>query len=1031
MYPSVRAIGQDGTGYLWMGTRAGLARFDGITLAPLSDKIVAKLPNPFVQHLATSDDGALWAATNSGLLCYRRGSWTRIDSTFSSQITGMLAVPGEPLLVVADAKLFRVRNDKFEHVPVTGAPIGVVRGMARTSRGEIVICGVPTLIISDGQARRLGRSEGLLHDSSTAVETDEQGGLWIGTAEGLNYIRDGEVASFTARDGLPVNAIRSLLVDRNGNLWIGTSSGLTRRSGNRFENLVVGGDEHVSHVLSLFEDREHNVWLGTDSGFARLTDVALTHIGLSHGLPTDSASAVVHAPSGTTWIATMGGGLTKFTAGSATGTPVKPGLPNDTIIAMSPDRAGGIWLGYSSSGIAYLGGDGSITRYLDNAATGPAPSIVEAQENGTVWATDRRQLLRFDGNRFLPLDIPGLRTPSALASEGQDTLWVAGSNGVGRFSSGKWQFIAKAPSDASIENRAIAVITDPDEGVWVLREPGELHRHSARESGVVRFDVRDVGPLGYGGARRGRELWLNMRFGVLRVSVDELTAVLRGEKASPEYVIYNQGSGMKSLAPNLAGFPAVTVDGKGRVWSTTSRGVVVIDPTKIPFNTHEPIPVLERVTTDKVERPFSILDRIPPGRGELAFAFTAPSLTEPSRVRFKYRLVGFDPEWVGPTADRAAFYGGLPPGRYRFEVLAANNDGLWSKEAATINLRILPFFYQRIEYQLLAALLLIGTIFGIVRWRVHRLHQHASELKRQNALLEDRVAERTVELERSYEALRASQRELMEASRHAGIAEMATGVLHNIGNALNSVTTSVGLAVASVQRMRPDGVTRVVRLMRDQGSQIGEFLLHDERGRRVPEYIERAAENLEQQRTQAMEELSSLERAVASVSEIVATQQSLAGPANVREMVSPSELVESAIRLTELVQMRNHATVRREFSPVPDILLDQHKALQVLTGLLRNALIAVQELDENEREIVVNLREAGPGAIVFSISHPGCGFTADQIPTIFSGGYAKDASQYGYGLHAHAFAAKDMGGTLTLVSDGPGHGATFILELRS
>jgi PAS domain S-box-containing protein len=271
-------------------------------------------------------------------------------------------------------------------------------------------------------------------------------------------------------------------------------------------------------------------------------------------------------------------------------------------------------------------------------------------------------------------------------------------------------------------------------------------------------------------------------------------------------------------------------------------------------------------------------------------------------------------------------------------------------------------------------------------------------------------------------------KQLMTASRQAGMAEVATNVLHNVGNILNSINISASLVIERIKQSKGPGVSRLAALLREKGADVGEFLARDERGQRIPEYLTSLGEQLMSDQKVALEELASLRDNLEHIKDTVAMQQSYAKLCGVTETVEVVDLVEDSLRLNAGAFVRHGVTLRREFSDVPPITVDKHKVLQILVNLVRNAKYACDESGRSEKLLTLRIEKAPAGVRICVIDN-GVGIPAENMPRLFTHGFTTRASGHGFGLHSGALAAHELGGSLRVESDGPGCGATFILEL--
>ncbi len=280
----------------------------------------------------------------------------------------------------------------------------------------------------------------------------------------------------------------------------------------------------------------------------------------------------------------------------------------------------------------------------------------------------------------------------------------------------------------------------------------------------------------------------------------------------------------------------------------------------------------------------------------------------------------------------------------------------------------------------------------------------------------------------SAEELERVHKELMAASRQAGMAEVATNVLHNVGNILNSINISASLVAERVKQSKAPGVSRIATLLQEQGPRMGEFIANDERGKRIPEYLATLGEQLATDQKVALLELASLRENLEHIKDTVAMQQNYAKLCGVTETVQVVDLVEDSLRLNAGAFARHGVTLHREFGEVPPITVDKHKVLQILVNLVRNAKYACDESGKTDKQLTLRV-ESVPNRVRISVIDNGVGIPAENMGRLFSHGFTTRQSGHGFGLHSGALAAQDLGGSLHAESLGPGCGATFVLEL--
>jgi signal transduction histidine kinase len=298
--------------------------------------------------------------------------------------------------------------------------------------------------------------------------------------------------------------------------------------------------------------------------------------------------------------------------------------------------------------------------------------------------------------------------------------------------------------------------------------------------------------------------------------------------------------------------------------------------------------------------------------------------------------------------------------------------------------------------------------------------------KRTERELQAEIAER----KRMQEQVERTHKDLLSASREAGMAEVATSVLHNVGNVLNSANVSTTLLVDLVKRSKAGNVSRAALMLQEHSADLGDFLSHDQRGRQLPSYLARLADHLNQEQTTLLAELESVRKSLEHVKDIVTMQQNYAKVIGVVENVKPAELMEDAVRMNAGALERHEVTVVRDYDPdaLPEIAVEKHKVLQVLVNLVRNAKYACDESPQPDKRVVVRVWN-GEEKIRFQVVDNGVGIPPENMSRIFHHGFTTRKGGHGFGLHSGALVAQDLGGTLRAESEGPGKGATFVLEL--
>ncbi|WP_236184812.1 DAHL domain-containing protein [Pseudomonas protegens] len=329
------------------------------------------------------------------------------------------------------------------------------------------------------------------------------------------------------------------------------------------------------------------------------------------------------------------------------------------------------------------------------------------------------------------------------------------------------------------------------------------------------------------------------------------------------------------------------------------------------------------------------------------------------------------------------------------------------------------------QYLLLfAALLVILILYLAVRLvRSYAVIRRVNTaLQSANEHLEHRVEERTREL-------KEAQSELMDSARQAGMAEIATNVLHNVGNVLNSVNICSEVLSRTLRSSKAQGLGKAMQLINQHQDDLGRFFTEDDKGKLLPSYLNQLVEAIATEQQGMGEELAQLARSVDHIKEIVATQQSYAGASRLIEPLRVAELIEDALRMNSGALARHQVTVVKDYGPLPPVMGDKHRMLLILINLISNAKYAMSNLDDHSRTLTLSARVLDGQTLSISVKDEGEGIPAQNLTRIFSHGFTTRKDGHGFGLHSCALAAMEMGGQLNVHSDGPGLGATFTLDI--
>ena len=738
-------IAQTSDGFLWFLSLPGdLYRFDGVRIGPWqlpAATSINKVKNIFADH-----KGGLWVLGSHEIVRLKEGVVTSHFDLEGTMFEGISEDPDGSLWVAhedKDSPLCHITEravkcfGKSDGIPIPN--IDVVLG---DGRGGFWLGGATALV-----HWHLGESEKYQLEGVKAIGIGIQsvargsdGTVWVGILGegpgGLRQLKNGAMKAFVTPnfDGTKI-AVTSMLFDHDGNLWVGTDAkGLFRIHGDAVEH--YGRTEGLSGdaVWALFEDREGIVWAGTTSGIDSFRNPAIATFSEVEGLGSLPAG-VLASRDGSIWVAN-GGSLDRIRNGTVSSIRRKNGLPGEQVTRMLEDHAGNLWMGVDDG--LYLFEDGRFRPIpgSNHQQLGMVIGLIE-DIDGNIWAECRGEtpkLVRIRDFRAIEeISPPRLPTAWKLAPDPHGGIWIATKKGdLVLFREGAPQKFplnstAKNPSPHEIiaqENGS--VIGAFDDGLMEFRQ-GKVQRMTTKNG----LPCNEVISLIEDNAMRW---WLYTRCGVVEIPDSELERWWKNPETVVESRTYDRFDGAQ---PNVAAFNSAARSIDGRVWFASGVVVQALNPSTLPQKAIPAETYIESVTVDRRQFPATASLTIAPHPRDLQVDYTSPTFTIPQRVRFRYRLDGYDHDWHEAGSRRQAFYTDLRPGKYSFRVIACNSDGEWDASPAKLDFSITPAYYQTNWFRVLCVAFFLALLWAAYRWRVRQLH-HQFEIT-----LDARVGERT------------------------------------------------------------------------------------------------------------------------------------------------------------------------------------------------------------------------------------------------------------------------------------------------
>lgn len=739
------SITQDRDGYLWVGTNAGVVRFDGQRFTPWPRTGAFPAPSTLINALTATSDGTLWVVAGNSIVRDQGGRVTvlpSIDGAVSQVSRTLATTPGGPFWVAGTRGLARLDGDRWTTVPVPGAPEAGVTALYADQRQRLWIAAggriyrqeggqfVPVPVETDGPVQFVERDGAMLVGSLASafrvfrlgdagpptpvvslslvdlqepVEwsrpswrasrppwlIDRRGNVWLGT-NGAGLIRidlaTGRVLRrYTERDGLAGDMVRAVLEDRDGNIWAATHSGLTRVTPSSIRPIQLRAGSTAEDISTIERDGQDGVWVEAPGALVRYAKGVSTRIATGAGAAFDRITAMHTDTTGVLWVATGDRHLVRWTGRDFQRVTLPAGFMARAIASITSGPDGRVWFYNGREFLIHDPRGSNTTRVPPPGVTAGPVRFTFVDRRGRLWfAADNAELAVIDGPNVRMLGAADGLPPGNLTGIHEDPsgrIWISSDNGLSVVDGTRVRTLTAANG---IPGRRVFFVTDDAQG----------------------------------------RLWLGTSSGLARVEKAELERAL----ADPHYQIrvqlFDVSDGLRGT-PVVRGYPTAVRSGD-LIWFVSSTGVAALDPRQLR-DTPPPVPRIEQVLVDG--RPADTASAaLPADMTSLQIEYAALNLTAPTKVRFRHRLDGVDSDWVDDGGTTRTVYAHLPNGTYRFAVEASAGDGRWAGGAAVWTFVIPPRWYQSRLVWGGAAVLIALTLWGAWQLRVRQINRRFSDV---------------------------------------------------------------------------------------------------------------------------------------------------------------------------------------------------------------------------------------------------------------------------------------------------------------
>jgi signal transduction histidine kinase/ligand-binding sensor domain-containing protein len=966
---TVNALVETRDGFLWLGTNAGLSRFDGLRFRNFG--LQDGLRSVQITALAEDAAGALWIGTvGGGVSRYERGMLRSFTSEqgfpTAADVVSMCGGRDGTVWIGTAAGMVRWKDGGF--TMVDALPRKQIRAMTLDRDGRLWASVIPEGIFREDGKAGFERIQGGPKEGSYCLLAANDGSIWAGHGALWRW-HDDAWQKFGTAEGAPKGAFTALAEAADGTLWIGTDSdGAYTRRGERFESAPAKPELSNVHVRQIVVDREGLVWMGAISaGLSRFSPRLLQFWGEDAGLEKTNLNSLAEDDARVCWVGAASKGIYRFEGGrfsKVEDAPVKASGPRIYSVA-------------SRGGVTWAAGEQCLFRFrageetkLFNAPPVKAEAIraLCPTADGVWLGTYYSTLLKCDGNEVRVVAPPGTFRGDirAIVEEAPGVLLVASASGVHRWENGvvrSW-----TTKDGLLTENVRALLRDEDGTLWLgtlgggmarLRD-GKIASVTTRE-GLVDDVISQVV------ADDAGALWLGSNRGILRVERSELEAVMAGRMREVHPMVFGRNEGM--LTEQCAGgiSPTALRRRDGHLLFPTARGMAEIDPAEISSLRRSPARArIDGVAIDERAQALGPRVVVPPGQHRVEFSFTAPALRGGEWVRFQHRLEGWEKEWVSAGSARAAVYEGLPPGEYTLRVRAANAVGMGADDGAAIELRVEPLWWQRwwVQWRALAVASL-ATAAGVF---VHVQRKHRRQL---------------AELERT----RQQHAELTRAGRIALMGELSASLAHELSQPLTSILSNAQAAIRFMDSGKAD--------LEEIRAILGDIAEADRHAGEVIRTVRAMVRKSEPQMT-------------------------------TRDLISD---VEHALKMVHSDLVARNVKLSTYFVETASLVkADQVQIQQVLLNLVMNGCDAMRGNPPEENQLRIETTRNGDRMMRVSVRDRGSGIPPEMLQRIFEPFVSTKEHGLGMGLAICQAIVQAHGGQLW-AENNPDRGATFHFTL--
>lgn len=726
----IKSIEQSPKGSLWLGTNRGVLRFDGLNFTAYGETSQMASQNGFILSMLSTQDGSLWVGTAGGLNRFQGGgitTYTQPSALPNNAVYALYEDQEETLWVGTGNGIVRIQHGKKigEDGPVVDALKGSsVRTIYQTRDGVYWFGADRGLFrYKEGRIELFDKQKGFPEGEVRTVYEDREGNFWIGGAFGLYRFQSGKPEPIPFQERSNEALVTQLLEDARGRMWVGTSLGLRYLQGNTVVRFGEKGGDFDGPINSLFQDHENSLWVSAyTNGLTRLRKRRFELDQAIEKMSSGTILCTLETRDQSLWAGSLLEGLHQLKNGKSTTWTVKDGLPDNAIYALCESRDGDLLIG-TRLGLAVMHGR-RIKSYVQDQGlvSNHIFNILEDPEGG-YWLGTMKGISHFRDGRFdNTWNVSGLAdawiNDTLIASD--RSLWIATRHhGLYRFNGREMKQFAAVSEFKNDE--LICLFEDEQRDLWIgTRNTGLMRYRNGRftqyttAQGLGENEVKAIIEDDM------HHLWVSSEFGMSRIEKSQFDKLDRGQIKQIKVSKFGVTDGLRSGYCLSGAQPNVWKTRNARLLFATTKGLALISPWTIQTTPGPEASYIEEIIADSRSVALDERIRLDPDVHGLEIRYSGYSLVSAPKARFRYRLLDRESDWVEAGSRRSVIYQNLPPGDYRFQVIARGEDGDWNGEGSEIGIRIMPFFFQTWWFYPSCATLIGLTLLGAYRLRVSR-----------------------------------------------------------------------------------------------------------------------------------------------------------------------------------------------------------------------------------------------------------------------------------------------------------------------